>query len=387
MNYEIARVQQYKSDVAFKTLVDGVNDNLYLIPQFQRKYRWDEGQVKELARSLFRGYPIPPVYAYRNKAGQLEILDGQQRVMSLFLYYIGKFVDTSRVSSIDIRKLNRSEMSFREALEQAYPLIPMTTQLNPEADEKEQVDISYDSLPAEWRRKLDYTNLTVIELRWENEGNRAEDLQQIFKNLNKQGTQLSPQEVRNGIYGGAFYDMLRDVNLNNQKWRSIWGREDGKEDDMEFLLRLCTLKRYVEYREGEFVIDAYQTKYHAWMDIFSEEVIDMQEDMIDSYRASLEQFFARFHNSKVIGAKKALLESIYIACEKGRLEIAITDALIGQILNSEEYKKTSRQGTVKKSSMNERWKGVYAIISAESGNSGSTAESGGTVVSGYDDRR
>ena len=87
---QLGTVQQYKSDVAFKTLVEGVNDNLYFIPKYQRKFRWKKEQVQELARSLVKGYPIPPIYAYRNTDGQLEILDGQQRVMSLFFYYIGK---------------------------------------------------------------------------------------------------------------------------------------------------------------------------------------------------------------------------------------------------------------------------------------------------------
>lgn len=89
-------VQQYKADVAFKTLVEGVNENLYFIPKYQRKFRWKKEQVQELARSLVKGYPIPPIYAYRNSDGQLEILDGQQRVMSLYFYYIGKFIDTQK---------------------------------------------------------------------------------------------------------------------------------------------------------------------------------------------------------------------------------------------------------------------------------------------------
>lgn len=361
--YVIDRVQQYKSDVAFKTLVDGVNDNLYVIPPYQRKFRWKEEQAMELVRSLIKGYPIPPIYAYRNKNGQLEILDGQQRVMSLFFYYIGKFIDTHKISSADMRKIGNSKESFSEVLEKMYPLVPMVTILNPDGDKLEQIDISYKKLDVELKRKLDYTTLTIIELRWENIENRATDLQAIFKNLNSQGTLLSEQEVRNGIYDGAFYDMLRDVNLNNGKWRSIRGREDGKENDMEFLLRLCTLRRYVEYQNGEFIISEHRTSYAAWMDKFSEETLEMGEEEIETYRCSLEQFFNRFHITKTIGDRRALLESIYVVCEKGKLDIDITEEMIEKILKSKEYKDTSRQGTVKKSNMIERWKGVYDVIS------------------------
>lgn len=85
--YGNARVQQYKTDIAFKTLMEGVEDNLYIIPDFQRVYKWKQEQVEELAVSLIRGLPIPPIYAYRNDQGELEILDGQQRVISMYLYY------------------------------------------------------------------------------------------------------------------------------------------------------------------------------------------------------------------------------------------------------------------------------------------------------------
>lgn len=33
-------VQQYKSDIGFRTLVESVNENMYIIPKYQRKYRW-----------------------------------------------------------------------------------------------------------------------------------------------------------------------------------------------------------------------------------------------------------------------------------------------------------------------------------------------------------
>ncbi|RHQ88727.1 DUF262 domain-containing protein [Clostridium sp. AF21-20LB] len=57
---------------------------MYIIPKYQRKYRWNREQVVSLVESLLRGLPIPPIYTCRNANNQLEILDGQQRVMSLF---------------------------------------------------------------------------------------------------------------------------------------------------------------------------------------------------------------------------------------------------------------------------------------------------------------
>ena len=74
-------IQQYKTDVGFRTLVEGVNENLYIIPKYQRKYRWSKEQVISLVESLIRGLPIPPIYTSRNDRNQLEILDGQANLL------------------------------------------------------------------------------------------------------------------------------------------------------------------------------------------------------------------------------------------------------------------------------------------------------------------
>ena len=48
------------------------------------------------------------------------------------------------------------------------------------------------------KRKVDYTAITVIEIKIGREDKRQEVLQTIFANLNKSGAILSPQELRNG---------------------------------------------------------------------------------------------------------------------------------------------------------------------------------------------
>ncbi len=49
-------IQQYKTDMGFKSLVEGVQDNIFVIPEYQRKYRWTKEQVEELATSSFGIY-------------------------------------------------------------------------------------------------------------------------------------------------------------------------------------------------------------------------------------------------------------------------------------------------------------------------------------------
>lgn len=95
-------ISQVRTEMGFKTLVEGFDSMLFAIPKYQRKFIWTKEQVQELAVSLLRGLPIPPIYTYRNDNNQLEILDGQQRMLSLFLYYKGKYFKNLEKSNTEL---------------------------------------------------------------------------------------------------------------------------------------------------------------------------------------------------------------------------------------------------------------------------------------------
>ena len=73
-----------------------------------------------LVESLIRGLPIPPIYTSRNDRNQLEILDGQQRILSLFFYYIGYYLDRKKNNSVDFSEIEIEGKSFKEALKDQF---------------------------------------------------------------------------------------------------------------------------------------------------------------------------------------------------------------------------------------------------------------------------
>lgn len=369
-NYELADdliglgIQQYKTDIGFRTLVEGVNENLYVIPKYQRKYRWKKEQVVSLVESLLLGLPIPPIYACRNKIGQLEIIDGQQRIMSLFFYYIGYYLNKKKNNSVNFSELVIGHDSFKNALMEQYELEELHIQLA--GNGKRLMNMDYAMLPLETKRRVDYTSISIIEIKIDNEKQRPRILKQIFANLNKGGTLLSPQEQRNGIYACSFYDMLRELNQRNKQWRKIWGREDARERDMETLLRFCALRKYVTVKKRgllcfDFKIDGYNGSYGRLLDRFSEEALEFDNEQIEEYQESLLHFFELFQISTAQASKVALMESFYIVHEKMNVQKFITPKIYNQVLNSSQYTDYTRQGTVKMKSMNERWKVVYDI--------------------------
>lgn len=361
------RVQQYKSDIGFRTLVESVNDNMYIIPKYQRKYRWGKKQVIGLVESLLRGLPIPPIYTCRNDKNQLEILDGQQRVMSLFFYYIGYFLNKQKERAINFSDLEVGNLLFADALKEQFPLEEL--HIHMKGIDGKEINVDYASLPIEIKRRVDYTAITVIEIKVEQKEKKEEILRSIFANLNRNGALLSKQEQRNGIFVCRFYDMLQEFNKKNIKWRKLWGRVDAKDRDLETLLRFCALRKYVNKpKEGknndiEFEIKGYYSSYSEMLDEFSGEAVSLENNDISEYKKSLEEFVELFEINTVLSSKVALMEGFYIIYEKLGMKKKITKELMDKVQNESGYKTNSGQRTVNSKKMNRRWNAVYAIWS------------------------
>lgn len=356
-------IQQYKTDVGFRTLVESVNENLYIIPKYQRKYRWSKEQVVSLIESLICGLPIPPIYTCRNEDDQLEILDGQQRVMSLFFYYIGYYLNKKKNSCINFSELKVENENFKDALISQFELEELHICLN--GENMERINVDYASLPIELKRRIDYTPITVIEIKIDDVTQKPDVLRQIFANLNRGGSLLSQQEQRNGIYACPFYDMLQNFNRNNQLWRDVWGREDAKEKDLEALLRLCALKYFVRVKESlvnfDFSVEGYNSSYVKLLDQFSEKAMSFTKKQIDEYERSIASFLELFQVTIKQASKVTLFESFFVVYDKLGLNKPITSKIYNDVLNSKQYISCARQGTVQMKSMNERWKVVYEI--------------------------
>ena len=133
--------------------------------------------------SLIYGYPIPPVYTYRNDENQLEILDGQQRIMSLFFYYIGYYLNRKKNSSINFSDLIIGNGTLEDALLKQFELEKLHIDL--EGKNGQPINVDYANLSADLKRKIDYTTITVIEIKIDNEEQKQETLREISDNLNR----------------------------------------------------------------------------------------------------------------------------------------------------------------------------------------------------------
>ena len=85
-----------------ETLLAWVKSGEIAIPEIQRPFVWDSSKVRDLMDSLYQGYPVGYVIAWKNpnirlKDGSLSegkkiLIDGQQRVTALTAAILGEYV-------------------------------------------------------------------------------------------------------------------------------------------------------------------------------------------------------------------------------------------------------------------------------------------------------
>ena len=96
-----------------ETILAWVNSGEIAIPEIQRPFVWDSSKVRDLMDSLYQGYPIGYVIAWRNpnvklKDGSLSegkkvLIDGQQRVTALTAAILGQYVINKNYQKVKIK--------------------------------------------------------------------------------------------------------------------------------------------------------------------------------------------------------------------------------------------------------------------------------------------
>lgn len=96
-----------------ETLLTWVKSGEIAIPEIQRPFVWDASQVRDLLDSLYQGYPVGYIIAWKNPTVRLKdgtlsegkrvLIDGQQRVTALTASLLGQPVINKEYKSVRIR--------------------------------------------------------------------------------------------------------------------------------------------------------------------------------------------------------------------------------------------------------------------------------------------
>src|SRR5437773_1220038 len=123
--------QQYSvNQHPIQTLLSWVQSGEIAIPEIQRPFVWDAIKVRNLLDSLYQGYPIGYLIAWRNPKVRLKdgatsegkriLIDGQQRVTALMAAVLGREVMTKDYERV---RISIAFHPFEERFEVSNPAI------------------------------------------------------------------------------------------------------------------------------------------------------------------------------------------------------------------------------------------------------------------------
>lgn len=158
-----------------------------LDPEFQRAGVWNAKQKSELIESIIIGIPLPILYIKENKEGNWILIDGRQRLSTIFDFMDNKFA----LSSLSILK-DYNGFKFDEEKEIEIP----------SSNHK-------DFLKANIRGKIEDVNLVLHIIKEPTPERLTYDL---FDRVNRGGTRLNNQEMRNAIYQGSSTKFLNTLS-------------------------------------------------------------------------------------------------------------------------------------------------------------------------------
>ena len=102
------------NDFNTKTLVDFIDSDVVVIPGFQRNYVWDIKRASRLIESLVVGLPVPQVFLYERERDEFVLIDGQQRLMSIYYFVKGRFPKKGK--RVDLRFSSPERSNVRAEL-------------------------------------------------------------------------------------------------------------------------------------------------------------------------------------------------------------------------------------------------------------------------------
>ena len=192
------------------------------------------------------GLPVPQVFLYINPDEKLLIIDGQQRLKSVFYFFEGYWGEPDfkdRREIFKLSELNEKSKWFNKSFS--------------EFDDRDQRKLKNALLRAILVKQIDPKDDTSIY--------------HVFERLNTGGTLLKPQEVRNCVYFGKLSKLLSELN-ENVFWRKILGKPlpDIHLKDVELILR-------------------YMSLYH-WADRYEKPMKDFLSKYMNRHRNPSEQF-------------------------------------------------------------------------------------------------
>ena len=359
------------NDFNIKTIFDFVDSGAVKIPGFQRNYVWDKKRASKLIESLIIGLPIPQMFLYEKDRNSFLVIDGQQRLMSLYYFMKQRFPKKEKRAALrkyfyTHGKLPEDIIHDDEYFTNFNLQLPESVPDQPNKFNK----LNYSTL-GEYKTTFDLRTIRNVIIKQTSPPDDDSAIYEIFNRLNSGGVNLKPQEIRTSLYHSEFYEMLYRVNILPH-WRKIIGFDDPDlhMKDSEILLRsFAMLVRGDDYNPsmtkflnafskscrtlGPSQIEYYEKLFCSFLDACKDSISD-------------EAFYSKRNKFNI-----SLFESVFAAvCKnplknKGMIATKIDPAKIELLQNDPEFVAASQSQTASRKNVSLRLKKGREIFNVE----------------------
>ena len=227
-----------------------------LDPDFQRNFVWKQKQKSELIESVIMGIPLPLIYLAETMEGNLIIVDGRQRLTTFFHFMDNKFA----LNGLKILP-DRNGCRFSDC-EEDKKKRKFATDI-----EDFQLVIQIIKYPTPDRVRFD-----------------------IFDRVNRGGTPLNNQEMRNALYQGKSTRLLSSL-AESEQFQNATGKSISPTHmkDRYIILRAVS---FWMWREGKLKnSDGEEIKYRSDIEEFLGYAMEQLNRASDQEIATIQEIF------------------------------------------------------------------------------------------------
>lgn len=345
---DLFNISSWGADITIRDIVASYEDGDILKPELQRKYVWDKKESSRFIESILMGLPVPSIFLANTPDGFKLIVDGYQRIKTIYDYCKGIWSGDGSVFLL----------SNSEKINQRWR------------------GKTYATLAAEDQRRFRMYTIHAIIFEQKTPKNDS-GLYQIFERINTSGKSLNPQEIRNCVYQGKLNDLLFKLNKNPQ-WRILYGEteENSRMLDLEFILRFMALSNTdilsrdtksisLKKELNDFMSNSKNQNadfYDSWEETFNKCIYfvathfgeDAFFNLKNDFSAIRKKFYPTVFDSIMIATK--------IATERGFTTVDNLESKRLQLLMDDTYRNSITAGTMKIENIKTRIDKVLSYI-------------------------
>lgn len=358
------------NDFNVKTLFDFIESDVVKIPPFQRNFVWDLKRSSKLIESVIMGLPIPQIFLYEKSRNEFLIIDGQQRLLSLYYFVKQRFPKINKRPAL--RQLLATTAATPDkylANDEYFSHFRLSLPADPGTSANPLQGLAYGTLD-DYKTSFDLRTIRVVIVK-QNSPTGSSSVFEIFNRLNSGGVNLTPQEIRMSLYHSAFMDVLNKRNLD-LRWRRLIGQTDPDLHfkDVEFLLRGIAL--LMEGNNYSPSMTKFLNGFALKAELFTSETVEYLDRLIDSFLEACKNLTSSAFHGQTAKFTISIFDAVFAAacmpalkC-KAAISTPFTMDALDSVKNDKAFSDASQARTTGTGHVKTRIERALAILGAHS---------------------